>query len=247
MADKYSKQSVIASYHVDGTQKLRPASFMALAQEMAFEAATALSFGHAELAKHNLAWVLSRAHIEFDQAPVWQEKVDFKTWHKGIDGLFFIRDYHLLSEDGSSRVRGTSSWLVIDTESRRLFRTDRLCEMFDLTPQNTDNAVETPAGKIVLPKGVGPELVDTHVVKYSDVDFIGHANNTSYISWAMDCMPEGLGFPKSFDINFTLETKYGEEVELYRTVEKTECGTEVCVEGRVGGRAHFTSKFVFED
>ena len=249
MEQKHIVDIHIPSYLVDKNQKLRPSCFLSLAQEMAMEAADVLHFGFDDLAKHNLAWVVSRTHLEFTDTPVWRDDVRFATWHKGIDGLFFLRDYLLTDNDGNIKVKGTSSWLVIDTQSRRLFRTDRLAELFDVSPQCTDNAVEEPAPKIVFPKGLQSESMGTRTVKYSDVDFIGHANNTAYVLWAMDLLPDNLAFEgrlKTLDINFNLETKAGEEIELFRTAQITPEEEIYYIEGKVEGRSHFTARFIFQ-
>ena len=249
MEQKHIVDIHIPSYLVDKNQKLRPSCFLSLAQEMAMEAADVLHFGFDDLAKHNLAWVVSRTHLEFTDTPVWRDDVRFATWHKGIDGLFFLRDYLLTDNDGNIKVKGTSSWLVIDTQSRRLFRTDRLSEYFDVSAQCTENAVEQPAPKIVIPKDAERVLAGKRTVKYSDVDFIGHANNTAYVLWSMDLLPDELvyeGRRKALDINFNLESRAGEEIELWLSVEKTPDEQIYYIEGKVDGRSHFTARFIFQ-
>ena len=46
---KYVEQQVIPCYMTDGGKQLKPASFMDIAQEMGFRAATAMHFGYDEL------------------------------------------------------------------------------------------------------------------------------------------------------------------------------------------------------
>ena len=248
MEQKHSVDLQIASYLVDKNKYLRPSCFMSLAQEMAMEGADVLNFGYDDLAKFGLAWVISRTHLEFADTPKWKDLLQFSTWHKGVEGLFFLRDYLLTDREGNTKVKGTSSWIVIDTQSRRLFRTDRLAEHFDISPQCTDNAVEHPAEKIIIPKDSQTVLAGKHTVKYSDLDFIGHANNTAYVAWSMDMLPEETVLEKPLkvlDINFNLETKAGEEIELYRTAEITPEGQVYYIEGKVNGRSHFTARFIF--
>ena len=247
MENKHIVPLTIPSYLVDFKQRLRPSNFMALAQESAMEAAGVLQFGFEDLAKHNLAWVVSRTKLVFEKIPMWKDRVEFHTWHKGVDGLYFIRDYQMLDKDGSILVNGTSSWITLNTQTRSLFRTDELAQWFDITPQCTDSALEENAGKIVVPKD--SRLVTSHRVTYSDVDFIGHANNTSYIVWAMDCLPSELlrdNFPHIVEINFNKETRGGEVVDIFRKVKEDESSVVVLFEGRVEGITHFTARFTYK-
>ena len=246
MEKKHSTRLCLPSYLVDFKQNLRPSSFMSLAQEMAMEGAEVLNFGFEDLAKHDLAWVVSRTKLVFNRAPRWKEFVEFSTWHKGVKGLYFIRDYQMTDKDGRVIVNGTSSWITINTKTRTLFRTDELSNYFDISPQNTESALVEPASKILLPKGM--QLVGSHKVTYSDVDFIGHANNTSYIVWAMDFLSEELlrnSYPKSVEINFNKETRAGEIIDIFRQVEKVDLSDVVTFEGKVDNVTHFVARFIY--
>ena len=57
---KYSAGLDIASYEVDSQFRLKPASFMDMAQEIAYLAATEMGFGYDDLQEKGVVWVLSR-------------------------------------------------------------------------------------------------------------------------------------------------------------------------------------------
>ena len=180
-------------------------------------------------------------HIHFDNYPRWRDPVTLYTWHKGPDGLFFLRDFQLLDHEGASLVRCTSSWVIIDEQTRRLIRPDRQSASL-MTDGPVDDAIAERAPKLVLPDQEG-RLAGEHTVVYSDVDFIGHSNNVRYVIWAMDALPyeEVLARPvRDLYINFIKETTLGQTVSLYR--RDMEDG--YYVEGRVDGKAVFTTRFV---
>jgi acyl-ACP thioesterase len=218
---------------------------MNLAQEAAGNHAVHLGFGYDDLIKTNMAWVLSRVNVKFNDTPVWRDEVTFSTWHKGLNRLFFIRDFVMTDKEGKERVKATTSWLVIDLESRTMVRDPRLLEEGTVC---TENAVEDPADKVRMPRGVEAEPVYEHIVGYSDVDMVGHANNAMYMQWAMDAVEYGLASSrplKEFTINFNKEIKAGEKVTLYRATVEKEDAYHIFIEGRTESASNFCVELIF--
>ena len=241
--NKFYQDITIPCYDVDSARYLKPAAFMDMAQEIAHWAAELLGAGFDVLAEKKTAWVLSRMHIHFPDAPLWKEDVRLWTWHKGFDGLFFLRDFSLRDASGAQRVAATSSWLIIDTESRRLLRNPAENTLLDLSTAGEGYAIEAPAPKIQKPSGIEADLVTEHRVSYSDIDFLGHTNNARYMVWAMDCLDLGASRrPRDIYINYNKETRPGEVVQLCRYCD----GPDSCyVEGLVEGRQSFIVKVDF--
>ena len=122
--NKYLLKSVIPCFFVDADFRLKPTSFMDMAQEMAYLAANEKGFGYDALMEKGTVWVLSRMNIKFLKYPEWRDEVVMTTWHKGPSGPFFLRDFILASAEGEALVRATSSWVVMDVNSRRLCRAE---------------------------------------------------------------------------------------------------------------------------
>ena len=107
--NKYLLKSVIPCFFVDADFRLKPTSFMDMAQEMAYLAANEKGFGYDALMEKGTVWVLSRMNIKFLKYPEWRDEVIMTTWHKGPSGPFFLRDFILASAEGEPLVRATSS------------------------------------------------------------------------------------------------------------------------------------------
>lgn len=243
---KYIEKIAVPCYDTDASWLLKPASFMNLAQEAAGRHAVYLGFGYDDLIVSNTAWILSRVHVEFIDTPKWREDITLTTWHKGLNRLFFLRDFVLTDAQGKERVKATTSWLVLNLETRRLVRDPKLIEEGTVC---TENAIETPADKVQMPKDVEPEFVMEHKVAYSDIDTNGHANNAMYMHWAMDAVDYDIASTrpvKEFTINFNHETKVGEVVKLYKAVVEKEDGRHVFVEGRLAEASSFIVEIVFK-
>lgn len=241
---KYIQEYTIPCYDTDASGRLKPASFMNLAQEAAGQHAVYLGFGYDDLIATNTAWILSRVHIRFVDTPMWKNDVVLTTWHKGANRLFFVRDFRLTDKEGRTRVEATTSWLVMNLETRRLVRDPQLREGSECL----EDVIATPAGKVQMPKDVEPQLMFEHLVAYSDIDVNGHANNAMYMQWAMDAVDYDIASTrpvKEVTINFNHETKAGDIVALYKSIIKTEDGRRVYVEGKVGDTSAFCVEIIF--
>ena len=242
--EKFTQEYTIPCYDTDASGRLKPASFMNLAQEAAGQHAVHLGFGYDDLIATNTAWILSRVHIRFVDTPLWKENVVLNTWHKGLNRLFFVRDFRLTDKEGKTRVEATTSWLVMNLETRRLVRDPQLREGSECH----EDVIATPAGKVQMPKDVEPQLMFEHLVAYSDIDVNGHANNAMYMQWAMDAVDYDIASTrpvKEVTINFNHETKAGDVVALYKSIIKTEDGRRVYVEGKVGDTSAFCVEIIF--
>lgn len=242
---KLVQNFTIPCYETDASWRLKPASFMDMAQEAAGQHAVYLGFGYDDLIKTNTAWILSRVNIHFIDTPKWREEVTLTTWHKGLDRLFFLRDFIMTDKDGRERVKATTSWLVLNLETRRLVRDPKLMEEGTVCGEHV---LETPADKVQMPKDVEPELAMEHVVAYSDVDMLGHTNNAMYMQWSMDAVEYDLVFERSvkeLTINFNHETKAGDKVAIYRASVEKEDGLHVYIEGKVESVSAFCVELIF--
>jgi acyl-ACP thioesterase len=245
MLQKYSGDYRIPSSDTDINSTLRPSAFLNLAQEAANINAQDMGFGYDELREANTAWILSRVHVIFHKLPKWRDQINIQSWHKGQKSLFYLRDFIVTNPEGEKLISSTTSWLVLNLETRRLVRDSELMEDGTVNPEHV---IETPADKVQMPKDIEPVLALEHVVAYSDVDMNAHANNAMYMQWAMDAVEYELASSrpvKELTINFNHETKAGDRVMIYRAVVEKEDGIHVFVEGKVEDVSSFTVELIF--
>lgn len=246
MKKKYTEERVVSCYEADSNHNFRPTAMLDLMQEAAGRNASVLGFGYDEMISENTAWVLSRTRVCFHKCPKWRDSVVLKTWHKGANRIFYLRDFLLESPEGELLISATTSWLIIDLATRRMVRNTTLAENFDNSEMG--DAIEEQAGKVMLPKGLEPELVHTHKVVWSDIDTNGHVNNVKYAVWALDAVDYDILKEKSLKemlINYDTEVMRDQTVELYRVVSQEEESTVVYIVGKVEGKSCFSIKMNF--
>lgn len=244
MENKFRQHILIPCYDTDISQLLKPASFMDLAQEAANLHANILGFGYDNLMETRTAWVLSRMHIRFLRLPRWREEVDLATWHKGPERLFYLRDFLMTDSQGNRLVEATTSWLVLNIDTRRIVREAGICE----DGICRDNAIAEPCGKVQKPDGCIMEKACVHTVSYSDVDMNGHTNNAMYLVWAMDAVGYDITSSrplKEMKITFNRETRPGDEVTICKSCMETPDGLVFHIEGEAGGQSAFSAELLF--
>lgn len=85
----------IRSYHSDQNGKLTLPALFHFLQECAWDNARLNGFGYEFLKKENAFWVLSRVLVQMDEYPEWKDEIEIKTWPKGADGFFALRDFEI--------------------------------------------------------------------------------------------------------------------------------------------------------
>jgi acyl-ACP thioesterase len=201
----------VRSYETDPRGRLQAPIVCQLLQEAATAHAAILGVAVETLIGNGVAWVLSRLHLEMEKWPVTDEDIVVETWPEAASRLFTERRFEIL--DASDRRLGAAStlWLVLDLERRRpvrlpAFVSERLHE-HELGPEPRHFA-----------ELVAPETVDTEAaftVRRSDLDRAGHVNNTSYVGWAIEGVPDQVwnsGNLAGLEIQFLSECHRGQMV-----------------------------------
>lgn len=248
MVEKYNVIRRIPSFDTDMSATMRPAAFLNYAQEAANIHADYIGVGYDNMHVTRKAWVLARMHVVFHRLPKWREHINVQSWHKGTNGFLFLRDFVVYDKAANEKlISATTSWLVIDIDTRRLSKFTEFVE--DESKSIKEDVIAEPAPKTVMPKEVDPLHVATHNVNYSDLDMNGHVNNVKYTEWAMNSIELDVvnSRPlKELVINFNNEIKAGDVVELYRHCESVEDGSLIYyIEGKVNGKSSFVEKLFF--
>jgi acyl-ACP thioesterase len=199
---------------VDRSGRLTLASTFDLFQEAAISHAEHLGVGRDALARAGQGWILSRISVLMGRRPAYGETVAVRSWPRGREKLFALRDYDIRDPSGAVLVRGRGGWLILDLERRRPLRPEAVMAELPLNE-----------GIDALPSGAGGLAARDNLTKagerkalYSDIDYNGHVNNTRYIQWIQDAVDGALletADRMRLDINYLSEVLPGETTELW--------------------------------
>jgi acyl-ACP thioesterase len=199
---------------VDRSDRLTLASTFDFFQEAAISHAENLGVGREAMARTGQGWILSRISVFLERRPRFGETITVRTWPRGWDRLFAVRDYDIRDASDAPIVRGRSSWIILDIEKHRPLRPQAV---MDTLPLN-EGIDALPGGGGGLEPRENPGKTGERRAAYSDIDYNGHVNNTRYIQWIQDIVePELLDKARQmrFDINYLSEVKPGEVMELW--------------------------------
>jgi medium-chain acyl-[acyl-carrier-protein] hydrolase len=212
MADTVLRQQFqIRSYEADPLGRLQAPILCRLLQEAATAHAAALGVAVDALIDSGVAWVLSRLDLTMKEWPRCDDEIVVETWPAAMNRLFTERRFRILASTEREIGAASTLWLVLDLERRRPLRlpsqvVDRLQEL-GLAPD------PVRPDELEPPDAADSELRFT--VRRSDVDLAGHANNTSFVEWVVEAVPDEVW--KAHDlaelsIQFLAECRRGQTV-----------------------------------
>ncbi|MBN1821732.1 MAG: hypothetical protein JW833_13515 [Prolixibacteraceae bacterium] len=183
---KYRKDLSTRSFFINRFGKLSTSFMFYQMQDIAWEHADVLGFGFNQLKKSKQFWVLSKLLVKIKRRPEWGENFTLETWSRGTDGFFAYRDYNFIDKNGNSIIKGTSSWLVLDLESKRIVRLNDI-EGF---PVYEESVLGENAKKVNSP--VSDTILVFTPVLFNEIDINQHFNTGRYLERIID----------SYDFNF---------------------------------------------
>ncbi|CAI7758704.1 unnamed protein product [Closterium sp. NIES-53] len=198
----YRERFVIRCYEV-GVHKTASIETIAnLLQEVGTNHAHSVGFSKDGLAttpgmlRHNLIWATTRIHIEMYKYPTWGDVVEIDTWCQLESNILTRRDWIIrLSKSGDVIGRGTSSWVMMNSNTRRLARipSDVWEEIIVHCPNPSLYALP-PDAVDKLPKLTEPadHSKSSLCARRSDLDMNQHVNNVTYIAWMLESLPQDL-------------------------------------------------------
>mgnify|MGYP001094529657 CR=1 FL=1 len=207
----------IKSYDSDQKGKLTLHTLFHFLQECAWDNARLNNFGYEYLKSQNAFWVLTRILVQIDEYPDWRDEVRIKTWPKGTDGFFALRDFEIYKD---KRVIGkaTTSWLILDAETKRPRKLDNFNFVFENFLQ--ESAIDKKLEKVAVSRELIP--VEQRKVYYSDLDVNKHVNNATYVKWILDSLfSESEKEISAFEINFISELHLNDEFIINKAIEGT--------------------------
>lgn len=214
-SEKYTMELLypVSISETDRTHAVKPAVIFNYMQDIAAKSIDRLGHQYCwdELYKKGRGWFLIRYRVEFSEYPVNVETVKVLTENRGCNRMHAYRDFELFDNNSDKcLMRATSSWFIVDLKSKSVVNLKQEYPDFFTFEAREDD--------LTLRKLKSIDSIDAEKmfhVRYDDLDFNNHVNNTVYITWAMEVLDYDFRVShriKCMDIYFKHEVKYGDDV-----------------------------------
>jgi len=205
---------------IDKSDRLTLNSIFQFFQEAAISHAENLGVGREALAKTGQAWIISRMTVQVERRPNYNESVTVRSWPRGFEKLFAIRDYQIRDKDEAAVVFARSAWLIVDIEKRRPLRPQIVMDYLPMNDGLETLIMETPslADRSHFQPTSDLQKVMERKALYTDLDYNGHVNNVRYIQWIEDSLdPQMLekADKMRLEINYINEVLSGDVIEIF--------------------------------
>jgi medium-chain acyl-[acyl-carrier-protein] hydrolase len=196
----------VRTFEVDAHDTLSTSVLAGYLQEAAARHAHELGCGMGHLRGSGFTWILASERLRVHAPIRLGQAIEVETWPSGVDRLALAREFRVRGQSGIVAV-ATTRWLVLDLATRRPVSPNAVLEprLFETTERVLSvSAVKFP------PLAQGRER--RFPVRFADIDVNQHANNTAYVSWVLEGVPEPIWRTcrlAALELQFLAECRYG--------------------------------------
>lgn len=210
MNSEFEKELTIRFSETDNTGHMKAVSIFDCFQDVGCEHAALMGLSASDLLAKNYTWIMLRYNVNIHRSPFWNEKLTIKSWRYPHKNLYELRRFDIIDQSGEVIIEGLSSWVMMDFTSRLPVRLSRF--MSD-DWMKADKPIEDNFLKLSKPEN--PEIEKVFNVRMQDIDFNNHVNNSVYIAWAVESIPETIlkNYKlKHVSVNYINEISYGNKI-----------------------------------
>ena len=188
-------------------------------QEAAWLNAESLGASVYKLMEEGMTWVMNRMRLEIQSFPSHLEEIKVETWPSGMDKIFAYRDYQIIGQDKTLLAKATSTWLALDTATRKLVRMPEWVAQIGAEVKNSHLGRAT--GKLKVPDVC--KYVKSIKTRWHDLDVNRHVNSVRYFQWVVETLPPSFLESHSVrEIDIILKAESGADEELLSSAEPQE-------------------------
>lgn len=209
---KWTEEFKVRFHETDMNEVVTVPNIFKYIQEVAMTQISSQSPTYKELLAQNKTYILSTIRVDMYQPICYGQTVDVSTWAAPSRGYRFTRCYDIRRGD-EIFCEATSSWALVSITDKSLVKVEDI----DLSNYAIDDPVQLEHSlRIHISPELPMSLVGEYTVKYTDIDYNSHMNNTNYASIICNYIPniENLRI-KSIGIAYKNEAKYKETLKIY--------------------------------
>ena len=206
----YTQPFTINDNAVDRYGRLKPSMILYYVQEVAGKHFDLIAMDYDQLAERGMIWAIIRQRVQISRIPTRGETIRVETWPMPNTRVAFPRSVIAYDAEGQEVFRSMSLWVLMDVKTRAM-----------VLPAKSGLSVPgTVRGNELAPPGALPSKVmvnhRSRPVCFTDLDRNGHMNNTRYMDWVAELIPEKS--VNTMELCYFNEGRLGDQMELSYTL-----------------------------
>ena len=134
----YELNSRVRYSETDIDAKLSLTGIMNYMQDCSTMQSEDAGVGIGYLGREKKAWLLSSWQIVIERRPVLGERIKVVTWPYAVKGLYALRNFAILDENGGYLVKANSYWFLMNTGTSHADTGVRYGSLRRIQPENRD-------------------------------------------------------------------------------------------------------------
>ncbi len=182
----HTEQYTVRAYEIDGNKYMRVPALLRMLHEAAMQNVLRIKLSFWDLAPHHISWVLMRQVLHIHRLPTLGESVQIVTYPSGFERIFTYRDYKVYDTEGNLLASSSSTWLLMNTKTRRMAKLPDFILDFKKKVENFEGYLPRCTNQLDSPNEVSQS--EQFKVHWYDLDFNEHTNNVQYIRWVLQTL-----------------------------------------------------------
>ena len=210
----YREEMSFTPEEADARGRARPDAILYRFQNIAGDHYTSLGMGRDAAVARGCFWAVTRNDVRFLRLPKAGEPLWLDTWAGRRGHGLFWRHYRLQTPQGDVLLRSVSMWVVMDLATRALSKDYVWAQNAPMVKQ--EGELPSTFRGVDFPEALPDRTRRTVTPEETDVN--GHLNNSLYVPWGTDLLPEGYADNhelRSLWIEYRKELPKGHEAELH--------------------------------
>jgi medium-chain acyl-[acyl-carrier-protein] hydrolase len=159
-----------------------------------------------------VAWMLTRWKIDFFKLPKFNQTVKLLTTPRAFRGFYANREFEFYDESDELIIKANTLWVFVNIATRHPIKIpENMYNHYGIT----DDDMKKFSRLDVVPAAGRIDESRNFQVYFKDIDTNRHVNNTLYIEWAIETMPEEIKMShrmNSLKVNYIKETNLGDKI-----------------------------------
>ena len=213
---KHTEHFLTKWHDTDPDLIIRPSQILMYMQECANRQCRAAELDLDSLHEHDgIGFLLSRIQVSIDAPLPPYIRIWVNTWCPPSRAYTFNRCFEI-EYDGVVYARANSEWALVNLKDRSFIKAEDFIPATSFPPGDAIDRSELPR-RVRITSCAQLEKVGTREVRYSDLDYNMHMNNTKYPDMLCDYVPDMLGkFVSGFSLSYLHEAAYGDMLTILR-------------------------------